>query len=362
MVINKNMKLFGVDRFNMSKLFKILKLDSITKLKNFSSLAGIPLSKLKFYDQANIVPLGTDLDAILKASGVTYIELMLGMGVLNDDIMSLIRNNAKQISDIIAQDCMPKKDEQAEIELKYETEYGKLYKGDCISLIKQIKSDTVDLIFADPPFNLNKLYPSNINDNLKKDKYIEWCKEWAFECIRILKHGGSFFIWNLPKWNIFLARFLDDYLIFKHWISVDIKYSLPIPRRLYPSHYSLLYFCKGIKPNVFKPDRFPMPICPNCMSDLKDYGGYKDKMNPNGVNMSDVWLDIPPVRHNKYKKRNGSNELSIKLLDRIIELSTNEGDLVFDPFGGSGTTYAVSEIKKRKWIHCCPVKKSKKRA
>ncbi len=73
-------------------------------------------------------------------------------------------------------------------------------------------------------------------------------------------------------------------------------------------------------------------------------------MNPNGVNMSDVWLDIPPVRHAKYKRRNGANELSIKLLDRIIELASEEGDLVFDPFGGSGTTYAVAEIKGRNWI------------
>jgi site-specific DNA-methyltransferase (adenine-specific) len=92
-----------------------------------------------------------------------------------------------------------------------------------------------------------------------------------------------------------------------------------------------------------------MGMCPHCHGDLKDYGGYKNKMNPNGVNITDVWLDIPPVRHAKYKKRNGSNELSIKLLDRIIEMASKEGDLVFDPFGGSGTTYAVAEIKKRRW-------------
>jgi site-specific DNA-methyltransferase (adenine-specific) len=93
-----------------------------------------------------------------------------------------------------------------------------------------------------------------------------------------------------------------------------------------------------------------MGICPHCYGDLKDYGGYKNKMNPNGINISDVWTDIPPVRHAKYKKRNGSNELSVRLLDRVIEMSSNEGDLVFDPFGGSGTTYAVAELKKRRWL------------
>jgi site-specific DNA-methyltransferase (adenine-specific) len=75
-------------------------------------------------------------------------------------------------------------------------------------------------------------------------------------------------------------------------------------------------------------------------------------MNPSGVNLADVWTDVPPVRHAKYKRRKEANELSIKLLDRIIEMASDEGDVVFDPFGGSGTTYAVSEIKARRWIGC----------
>ena len=146
------------------------------------------------------------------------------------------------------------------------------------------------------------------------------------------------------------VRIFNGRMTFRHWISVDIKYSLPIKGRLYPSHYSLLYYCKGEKPSRFHPDRLPMDICPHCVGDLKDYGGYKHKMNPDGINITDVWLDIPPVRHKKYKKRNGANELSIKLLDRIIEMASDEGDIVFDPFGGSGTTYAVSEIKNRRWL------------
>ena len=73
-------------------------------------------------------------------------------------------------------------------------------------------------------------------------------------------------------------------------------------------------------------------------------------MNPLGINISDVWLDIPPVRHTKYKRRTGANELSLKLLDRIIEMTTDEGDLVVDPFAGSGTTLMAAELKKRRWM------------
>jgi site-specific DNA-methyltransferase (adenine-specific) len=168
--------------------------------------------------------------------------------------------------------------------------------------------------------------------------------------VRVLKPGGSLFIWNLPKWNTSMAEFLNSRLTFRHWIAVDIKYRLPIAGRLYPSHYSLLYFCKGPKPTTFHPDRLPMEVCPSCAEDLRDYGGYKSKMNPAGVNMADVWYDISPVRHAKYKGREGANELSIKLMDRVIEMASEEGDVVFDPFGGAGTTYVVAEIKNRRWI------------
>ena len=70
-----------------------------------------------------------------------------------------------------------------------------------------------------------------------------------------------------------------------------------------------------------------------------------------GMNLKDVWTDIPPVRHRKFKSiERKSNSLSTKILERVIELSTRPGDVVLDPFGGSGTTFAVCEHRKRRWI------------
>lgn len=295
------------------------------------------------------MPSGKDLEVIITESGLSKIELMLLTQNFNRELKTLISERSAEITKLLS---IKKERGKLTKELKplFKTELGNLYQSDCLDLLRTIDNESIDLVFADPPFNLNKLYPSKINDDLKMDQYLSWCENWAYECTRVLKPGGSFFIWNLPKWNSYMSEFLNTLLTFRHWISVDIKYSLPVRGRLYPSHYSLLYYCKGEKPNTFHPDRLSMGICPHCYGDLKDYGGYKNKMNPDGVNISDVWLDIPPVRHAKYKKRNGSNELSVRLLDRIIEMSSNEGDLVFDPFGGSGTTYAVSEIKKRRWI------------
>jgi site-specific DNA-methyltransferase (adenine-specific) len=117
---------------------------------------------------------------------------------------------------------------------------------------------------------------------------------------------------------------------------------------LYPAHYSLLYFTNG-KPRRFERPRIPIPTCRHCGGDIKDYGGHRSKLNPEGINLSDAWTDIPPVRHRSTKNR-GANQLSEKLLERVLTISSQPGDLVLGPFGGSGTTYAVAERTHRHWL------------
>lgn len=232
---------------------------------------------------------------------------------------------------------------------KYSTDLGSVYQADCIEFLKTVPSESVDLAFADPPFNLGKDYSSKINDARPDDEYLTWCHDWIDEMVRTVAPGGSLFLWNIPKWNLPLGAYLGGEMVFKNWITVDIKYSLPIQGRLYPSHYSLLYFVKGGKPRIFHPDRLPVPCCRHCGGELKDYGGYKSKMNPKGVSMTDVWTDIPPVRHAKYKKRD-ANALPLKLMDRIISMASDPGSLVLDPFGGSGTTFVAAELSGRRWV------------
>jgi site-specific DNA-methyltransferase (adenine-specific) len=231
----------------------------------------------------------------------------------------------------------------------FQTQLGKLYEGDCLEIMPSLEAESVDLLFADPPFNLGKTYTSKINDALEEQHYIDWSKCWITEAIKLLKPGGAFFLYNLPKWNLRLGDFLAARLTFRHWIAINMTYRLPIQGRLYPSHYSLLYYVKGAKPAIFHPDRLPIETCRHCGGEKHDYGGYKNKMNPRGVNLTDFWDDIPPVRHLKYKRRK-ANELSLKLLDRVIAMASDPASLVFDPFGGSGTTYVASEVLGRRWI------------
>jgi site-specific DNA-methyltransferase (adenine-specific) len=231
----------------------------------------------------------------------------------------------------------------------YQTTLGHLYQGDCLGLLPQIGDGSVDLFFADPPFNLGKNYGKGIDDALADQHYLDWCRRWIDPGMRVLRPGGAFYLWNLPKWNVELGHALNEHgMLFRHWIAVPITYTLPLPGRLYPAHYSLLYFTKG-KPRTFNRPRVPIPVCRHCGGDLKDYGGHRNKLNPEGLNLSDVWTDIPPVRHKSTKVR-GANALSIKLMRRVLEISSQPGDWVLDPFGGSGTTYVAAEEMHRHWL------------
>ncbi len=233
----------------------------------------------------------------------------------------------------------------------FQSAHGALFDGDCLAILPLIKSESIDTVFADPPFNLDKKYGAKSKDNLPEHKYVEWCKAWLDECTRVLKPGGALFVYNLPRWNIVLGAYLmEKGLTFRHDIAVEMKSTLPIHGRLYPAHYSLLYFSKG-KPKTFRKIRTPIEHCRHCRGEIKDYGGHRNAMNPLGVNLKDVWTDIPPVRHWKFKSKDRqANALSTKLLDRVVEISTMEGEVVLDPFGGSGTTFSVCEKKERYWI------------
>ncbi len=313
-----------------------------------AGVTGIREDALVFWDKKGLVPSDAELGKLAAACGVSPIAVKLRMGIIDHSLAESLRSRADEVAALfrdlpVVEVAAPK------IPAAFSTSFGKLYGGDCREVMRQLPDESFELVFADPPFNLDKQYPSQINDKMREHEYLDWCFGWLDESIRLLKPNGSLFVYNIPKWNVEISHFLSSKLVFRDWIAIDLKGHLPLAGRLYPSHYSLLYFCKGDRPQAFHPDRMPMKVCPSCYADLVDYGGYKNKMNEAGVSLTDVWTDIPLVRHGKYKKREGANELSVKLMDRVIELATDEGDAIFDPFGGSGTTYAVAELKRRMW-------------
>ena len=153
--------------------FNALKINTKDKLSlsRFARTAGISVIRLNHYNSCNKIPSGTDLQRICGAAGITEAELMLKMGVFDYRITSIIQKNADQIYQLIKQQIQNNTEISTVPPLVYETKLGKLYQGDCLDLMRNIDGDSVDLIFADPPFNLNKLYPSKIDDNLKSGQY-----------------------------------------------------------------------------------------------------------------------------------------------------------------------------------------------
>ncbi len=173
----------------------------------------------------------------------------------------------------------------------YKTSNGALYKGDCIEVMRGMKPESVDCIFADPPFNLGKDYHTKFVD--KNANYVQWCCEWIREGVRLLKEGGSFFLYCMPSIAVKLVHDLNQLLDFRHWIAITMKGSYPRGNKLYPAHYALLYYSKG-KPHVFNHLRTPVATCRHCSGEIKDYGGHRKMLNPAGINLTDFWDDTSP--------------------------------------------------------------------
>ena len=227
------------------------------------------------------------------------------------------------------------------------TDLGCLYKDDCLNVLDVMGDNTVDCVFLDPPFNLSKNYNNGRVDDMEEKEYLRWSYRWIDECIRVLRPGGTMLLYNIPKWCAYYSVYLMEKLIFKNWIAVDMKTGMTIKNRYSAAHYGLLYFVKRGEGVVFNKQRVPIQTCRFCGGEFKDYGGHKNKLNPNGIGVSDVWFDIYPVRRNKHREM---NELSVKFMTRIIQCHTNPGDIILDPFGGAGTTFSVAEILNRRWI------------
>ena len=103
-------------------------------------------------------------------------------------------------------------------------------------------ADSVNMIFADPPFNLKKKYKS-YKDNLSSDEYMEWTEKWLREACRLLRPDGSLFVYNIPRLLIQTAPILNQYMEFRHWIAWNSN-GQPLGRTLQPAHYGILFYTK----------------------------------------------------------------------------------------------------------------------
>lgn len=223
---------------------------------------------------------------------------------------------------------------------------NQLILGNCLEYLKIIRSESIDVVFADPPFNLNKKYAKS-TDSLEIETYLEWSYIWLEELVRVTKPSGSIFIHNIPKWLTYYSAFLNDKCYFKHWICWDAG-SIPVNCNLQPNHYGILYYAKSESNQ--KHFKIRQPHLRDFKGNLlKDYGGKIESIHPFGNVISDVWTDIHRIKHKKYRDEHPC-QLPIHLIERIILLSTDEGDLILDPFLGTGTTAIAAQKLGRNYL------------
>lgn len=219
--------------------------------------------------------------------------------------------------------------------------------GDCLKLIGNIPDNSIDLTFADPPFNLKKEY-TKYEDKKELREYLDWCEKWIEEMIRVTKPSGSICIHNIPLWLTYYCSFLNKRAYFRHWISWDAL-SKPRGKSLQPAHYGILFYAKDRKKQKIFELRSPHKRDRRTGFLQKDYGGKKDNLHPYGPILTDVWTDIYRIKHNGIREDHPC-QLPVHLLERLILLTTNKGNTVLDLFAGTGVTAVAAKKLGRKFI------------
>jgi len=232
---------------------------------------------------------------------------------------------------------------------------GKIVRGGAIEFLKNLPPDCARVVFLDPPFNLGKRYDRKKNlDRMPGDEYRRWLERVVDESIRVLEPGGSLFLYHVPLWAMRFGAYLDGKLTFHQWIAISMKNGFVRGTRLYPAHYALMMFTKG-KPRRFIRPRISPQECRTCGELVKDYGGYKPIIRRKGINLSDIWDDLSPVRHANRKHR-AANELPALLFHRVLTMVGSRGSLYVDPFGGSGSGVIAAARRGMRFAACDIVK------
>ncbi len=220
---------------------------------------------------------------------------------------------------------------------------NKIICGDCIEILGTAKAPFADLIFADPPFNIGYQY-DKYKDEVKSEKYIAWTRDWMTACLNVLKPTGSFYI-AIGDDYAARVRIIGDELglNLRNWIIWHYTFGQQTKHKFARAHTHLFYFTRDSSDFVFNDYAVRVP------SDRRLT--YNDKRaNPRGKLPDDVWNHYSRVC-GTFKERRSWHPCQMPelLLGRIVAVSSNVGDLVLDPFSGSGTTAVVACQLGRKY-------------
>lgn len=233
----------------------------------------------------------------------------------------------------------------------YTDGYHKIFHGDALFVMQQsIPPESVDLIFVDPPYNIGKKF-STFDDKWHSDEaYAKWCYQWLDEAIRVLKPNGSMYVMTSTQ----AMPYLDLYIRKKMSILSRIVWSYDSSgvqaKKYYGSLYEPILFCvKNPNNYTFNANDILVEAKTGSQRQLIDYRGREPKPYNTQKVPGNVW-EFPRVRYRMQEYEQHPSQKPEILLRRIITASSNEGDVILDPFSGTFTTASVAKSLNRKSI------------
>ena len=237
-----------------------------------------------------------------------------------------------------------------------------IVQGDCVELMSRLPAGSVDLAFADPPFNIGFEYDV-YSDRKEHRAYLDWSRQWIAGVHRVLIDTGSFWLAIGDEYAAELKCIVHRELglSLRSWVIWYYTFGVHCSRKFARSHAHLFYFVKDARSFTFNDEAVRVPSARQLI--------YADRRaNPKGRLPDDTWVLRPqdladcftPIEDTWYfprvagtfKERAGFHgcQMPEQLLGRIVRSCSNEGDLVFDPFSGSSTTVTVAKKLGRKYL------------
>jgi len=232
--------------------------------------------------------------------------------------------------------------------------------GDCLTHLARLPAHCVDLAFADPPFNIGYQY-DQYDDSRQSDDYLAWTTRWLTAVKRVLKPTGSVFVAIGDEYAAEHKVRLDGVgLTLRNWIIWHYTFGVSCQKKFNRSHAHILYYVADGRRFTFNADEIRVPSARQTT--------YADRRaDPRGKLPDDTWILRPqegegyfaeesdtwhvPRVCGTFKERTGHPcQMPEAVLERIIRVASNPGDLVLDPFAGSGTTLAVAKRLGRRYL------------
>ena len=225
-----------------------------------------------------------------------------------------------------------------------------VFHGDCLDIMGQLPMESIDLIFADPPYNIGKTFGS-FQDNWSSDSvYVEWCCAWLTACIRLLAPKGTMYFMSSTQAMPYLDVWIRERLniisrIIWHYDSSGVQ-----AKSRYGSLYEPILHCtKDPKSYVFNSNAIAVEARTGAVRKLIDYRKPEPAPYSTTKVPGNTWY-FPRVRYRMPEYESHPSQKPEALLERVILASSNEGDSVLDPFSGTFTTSAVAQRLNRKAI------------